>query len=99
MMLLKLLRNVPPGYAGEVMGFDDDVAAKLVRTGKAAPVVKEAKPEPVAKADPKPVVDAAPKPEPKPEPKPVVALVKDEDPQEDAEADEPRRGPGRPRKI
>ena len=52
MVILRLLRAVPPCNAGEIVGYDDRTAARLIRIGAA---VKLAEPEPTS-----PIVVAPP---------------------------------------
>lgn len=54
-VLLRLLRAVPPCNAGEIVGYDDRTAARLIRIGAA---VKVEEPEPVSPIITAPVVVA-----------------------------------------
>lgn len=86
MKLITLVRDCPlhGGFAGETMGFADDVAAKLVKSGKAAYVAR-----PVVEPEPVPVNGGLPD-----------TPVDDDADGGDGDSGEPKkRGPGRPRKA
>lgn len=89
MIVVKFVRDCPAqsAFAGEEMGFPDEVAARLCKAGKAVPVT-------VTAPDPEPAAEAATVAD-----EPAVA-VEDEatdDGQDDADEPAPRRR-GRPRK-